>query len=117
MNRVPQIVIHFNDVPIDKDLREHLEGRCEHLAAEFPEATSFEIHLSGELEGARCHGHGHVTGKRTRAAAHAESANNLRHAGDQVIEKFERELRREHDKRIFGPRREAQKSRSKRSTA
>ena len=113
MNQAPQIVIHFKDFPPDDSVREHLEARCQHLSTEFPEVTSFEIHMSGELESPECHGH--VSGKRTRADAKVDQATNLRHAGDQLLDKLERELRRDHDKRIFGPRREAQKARAKRS--
>ncbi len=113
MNQALQILIHFNDIPTDDAVRDHLESRCHHLAEEFPEATHFELHLAGGEDTAHCHGH--VSGKRTHTAAHVEHAKNLRHAGDQFLDKLERELRKEHDKRIFRPRRQAQKTRAKRS--
>jgi ribosome-associated translation inhibitor RaiA len=113
MNQEIQVLIHFNDIPVNHSVREHIEARCKHLADEFPEAINFEVHLTGDFESAQCHGH--VSGKRTHAAAHVEQANNLRHAGDLMLDKVERELRREHDKRIFGPRRQAQKSQTKRT--
>ena len=49
-----------------------------------------------------------MVGKNTDAAAHA-AAGEVRQAGERALDKLERELRRHHDKKIFGQRREAQK--------
>ena len=113
MARDPHVVIHFKELENDDDLREHLRERCLHLAEEFPETTQFELTLQESAGAIECHGH--VTGKRTSVAAHAEGAEIPRQAADQVLDKVERELRKAHDKRIFTPRREAQKSRGKRT--
>lgn len=103
------IVVHFKDLDVDEDLREHIHARCEHLAAEFPEAMRFEVTLEPGPNSVQCHGH--VSGKRTRVAAHANGSVLARQAGDAFLEKLERELRTEHDKRIFTQRRKAQKTR------
>jgi ribosome-associated translation inhibitor RaiA len=94
-------------------VRDHLIARCEHLAEEFPETTRYEVTLqeqAGTIEA-----HAHVSGKKTSIAAHIENAENARQAGDIVLDKVERELRKDHDKRIFSPRRKAQKSPAKRN--
>jgi len=107
------VAIHFKDLETDLDLRDHLSERCQHLAAEFPETDQFELTLEGDAISVEAHAH--VTGKKTRVAAHIKGADNPRAAGDQVLDKLERELRKEHDKRIFSPRRKAQKTRIKRT--
>jgi ribosomal subunit interface protein len=108
----PNVVVHFKDVSVDEDVREYVRERCAHLATEFPEATHFELTLEPDARSVQCHGH--VTGKRTRVAAHAGGAALLRQAADAALDKLERELRKEHDKRIFAQRRKAQKTRGKR---
>jgi ribosome-associated translation inhibitor RaiA len=106
-------VIHFKGIDIDEEVRDHLTERCGHLADEFPETTRYELTLQSDANNgfeASCH----VSGKKTSAAAHIKSAENPRQAGDQVLDKLERELRKDHDKRIFTPRRKAQKAQTKR---
>ena len=104
-----RIVIHFKDLEVDEPLRDHMHARCEHLATEFPEAMSFEVTVEKSPHSVDCHGH--VSGKRTRTAAHTSGQETARHACDAFFEKLERELRTDHDKRIFGQRRKAQKNR------
>jgi len=105
------VVVHFKEVPSSDKIREVIEARCEHLAAEFEEVTRFEISFSPL--GAEIEAHGHATGKHTNVATRA-AGKNLRAAGDQVLEKIERQLRKLHDKRIFAQRREAQRNPAKR---
>ena len=112
MTQPTNVVIHFKSIDIDEAVREHLEARCEHLIAEFPEATHYELTLEDGANSVDAHCH--VTGKNTRAAAHIAGADTPRQAGDQVLDKLERELRKNHDKRIFAPRRKAQKNQPKR---
>jgi len=107
------VVIHFRDITADEEVRDHLQLRCQGLADEFPETTRYEITL--QQGGGSVSAQARVTGRKTDAAAHIEDGINLRHAGDQVLDKLERELRREHDKRIFAARRKAQKAQSKRT--
>jgi len=107
----PPVVIHFKDVPNSEKVREAMETRCAHLASEFEEVTRFEISFSPL--GAEVEAHGHATGKNTNVATHA-SGKNLRAAGDAVLEKIERQLRKSHDKRIFAQRRDAQRHPPKR---
>jgi ribosome-associated translation inhibitor RaiA len=105
-------VIRFKDVATDETVREQLEKRCEALADEFPETIRFEVNLSSGPND--IHAQAHVTGKDIDAAAHAD-APDARLAGDRALDKLERELRRIHDKRIFGHRREARKTTAKRT--
>ncbi|MCZ6462717.1 MAG: HPF/RaiA family ribosome-associated protein [Proteobacteria bacterium] len=112
MAQAPTVSIRFKDLEPDDDLREILEKRCRHLSGEFPELNSFEITLSPNAT--EISAHAHVTGKDTDAASHA-NAEDVRQAGERALHKLERELRRGHDKRIFGQRREAQRAIGKRT--
>ena len=60
--------------------------------------------------------HAHASGKRLDLAAHAVT-QDVRKAGEIALEKLQRELRREHDKRIFARRREARRDQERRRTA
>jgi ribosome-associated translation inhibitor RaiA len=116
MARDANVVVHFKDIEIvdsGDTVRDHLTARCEHLAEEFPETTRYEVTI--QEQAGMFEAHGHVSGKKTSVAAHIENAENPRQAGDIVLDKVERELRKEHDKRIFTPRRKAQKSPAKRN--
>jgi ribosome-associated translation inhibitor RaiA len=106
-----KVIIHFKDVKQNDILQETLENRCHHLADEFPETTRYEITIG--LDKNEVGAHAHVTGKNTSVSAHA-TAPDPRQAGEVALDKLERELRKEHDKRIFAPRREAKRSRIKR---
>jgi len=110
----PPVVVHFREIPNSERVRRSIEARCENLASEFEEVKRFEITFS-QL-GAEISAAGHATGKNTNVATQA-SGKNLRAAADQVIEKIERQLRKNHDKRIFAQRREAQRNPAKRSAA
>lgn len=109
----PTIIIHFKDMNVDEEVRDHIHARCEQLSSEFPEVTRFELTIRPDAKALECHGH--VTGKRTQVAAHANGIEHLRPVADAVLDKLERELRTEHDKRIFSQRRKAQKDRAKRA--
>ena len=111
MSQNPTVLIHFKDLPRDEELRESLETRCQHLAQEFHETTRFELTFSEDGDGFLAHGH--VTGKNTDVATHA-SASQIGPAGDQLLDRVEKQLRRAHDKRIFSQRRDAQKDPPKR---
>ena len=108
----PPVVVHFREIPNSERVRRSIEARCENLASEFQEVKRFEITF--EPLGAEIAAAGHATGKNTNVATQA-TGKNLRAAADQVIEKIERQLRKNHDKRIFAQRREAQRNPAKRS--
>ncbi len=111
MGQIPTVVLHLNEHSSDEALREWIDRRCEKLGEEFREITRLEISLSddaGELTATA-----HVTGKGTEAATHASGAEP-RPALDALLGKIERQLRKSHDKRIFGQRRDAQKDPPKR---
>jgi ribosome-associated translation inhibitor RaiA len=101
------VIVRFKDFATNDEIKGILEARCRHLAQEFPETSHYELTLS--LDADDVSAHAHVTGRRTQVAAHAKS-DDLRQAGERALDKLERELRREHDKRIFAPRREAQRA-------
>ena len=112
MTHQPTIEIHWRNLPIENEVRESLTRRCEHLANKFSGAESFELSLESEGNEIECHGH--VAGRRTRLAAHSSGTGSTRQAAEAVLKKLETEMRRQRDKRTFGARRKAQKTRSKR---
>ena len=69
MSNDARIVIHFKDLETDESVRNHIHARCEQLAEEFPETESFEVTVERSPHAVDCHGH--VSGKKTRTAAHA----------------------------------------------
>ena len=93
---------------MDEAVREFVHRRCDHLADEFHEVNRFELTISEN--GAGFSVHGHATGKNTDVATHAD-AEIVRAASDQVLDKIERQLRRVHEKRIFGLRRAVRRER------
>ena len=111
MPEVPQVVVHHRDVHIGEKLLESIERRCSDIAVEFSETSRFEV--SFEPSGAGVLSHVHATGRHTDVSIHAE-ASKPAIAADRVFQKIERQLRRVHDKRIFGRRREAQREPLKR---
>ena len=110
----PSVVIHFKEVEQDEPLRESIQKKSQHLGDEFHEVSKIEISLAPN--GVGFIAHGHVTGKGTDVAIHAE-ASKLAPAVDSVFDKVERKLRKLHDKRIFAQRREAQRAPPKRVKA
>ncbi|MEM7411975.1 MAG: HPF/RaiA family ribosome-associated protein [Myxococcota bacterium] len=108
------IVVHFKDLEVDEEIRAAIERRCDVLSGEFREVERIELTLFEQGTGFEAHGH--VLGKNTNVAtqAHAEAA---RPASDQVLNRIERQLRKEHDKRIFSRRRGARKDPWKRREA
>ena len=107
------LVIHLKDVEHDDELREALEKRCNHLAEEFHETDRYELTLTPERN--EISAHAKVIGKKTSVASHA-TAPEARQAAESALDRLERELRKDHDKRIFRPRREARRAQPKRST-
>ena len=112
MTESPRIEVHWRNLRTDPKTDEYLERRCLHMREEFPEADSFEI--SFQIEGQEIECHAHVDGKRTRLAAHSTGAQHSKQAAENALDKLEREMRKDHDKRIFGNRRKAQKSQPRR---
>jgi ribosome-associated translation inhibitor RaiA len=107
------LVLHFKDIAHDETLQQALEKRCEHLAAEFHETHRYEITLATEPN--EVSAHVKVLGKNTSVSSHA-NAPDARQAAEAALDRLERELRKDHDKRIFRPRREARRTRSKRDS-
>ena len=105
------LVTNFKDLSKDESVREAVEKRCRHLAAEFGEIVRIEVTLAADGVGFTAHGH--VTGKQIDVATHA-AANQMLPAAERLLVKVERQLRRVHDKRIFAKRREAQRKSPKR---
>ena len=109
-NNEVSVVIHFRGLEVSNDVKEHLESRCYQLADEFHETTHFEMTIEPDADNVKAHGH--VVGKGTNTAAHANGVADARAAGDALLEKLHKELRRDHDKRIFNQRRKEQKNRA-----
>jgi len=107
------LITNFKDLSKDETVREAIEKRCHHLAAEFDEIVRIEITLTADGVGFTAHGH--VTGKQIDVATHA-AATQMLPAAEKLLVKVERQLRRVHDKRVFAKRREAQRKSPKRKT-
>jgi ribosome-associated translation inhibitor RaiA len=90
------------DVPHSRRLAAECESICNQLQADFPETTKFEVSLSRERE--RYAAHVHVKGKHMSLTSRANH-RSLGEAAHGAFAKTERQLRRQHDKRIFGRRR------------
>lgn len=114
MTKTPSVVIHFREVEQDEPLRESIEQKSQHLGDEFHEVSKIEISVAPN--GVGFIANGHLTGKGTDIATQVE-ATELSPAVDSVFDKFQRKLRKLHDKRIFTQRREAQRSPPKRAKA
>jgi ribosome-associated translation inhibitor RaiA len=100
------LTVH-GDLEVDDALREGMERRCHALSDEFHEITRVEVTLS--THGGGCAASGHVTGKNTDLAAHAQ-ATEPGPASDAVLDQLRQQLRKTHDKRIFAKRRAARKN-------
>jgi ribosome-associated translation inhibitor RaiA len=107
-----QVAIHFRDMDVSESLRELVSRRCEEIAAEFPEVTKVEVTLMPDGDDHMANGH--VTGRHLDLALHA-SGGLAGHAADRLLDKLRHQLRRDHDKRIFARRRDAQKHNVKRA--
>ncbi len=103
----PNVLVSFKDISTSERVRATVEDRCARLAEEFPETTKFEITLTPDGDGYSAHGH--VTGRHTDVAGHADGSQ-LGEAADRMLDKLERALRKVHDKKIFKGRREAKKA-------
>lgn len=107
----PTVILHMKDVERSDELDEALERRCQTLADEFSEVDRFEIGIEPDRNEIRATTK--ASGKNTTVAAHATAADE-RQAADLALAKLERELRSRHDKRIFTPRREARRAKTRR---
>jgi ribosome-associated translation inhibitor RaiA len=101
------LVTNFKDLSSDELVREAVEKRGRRMAEDFPEIIRIEVTLAED--GAGFTAHGHVTGGHTDVATHA-AASELLPAAEKLFAKVARQLRRNHDKRIFAQRREAQRN-------
>jgi ribosome-associated translation inhibitor RaiA len=105
------IAVNFKDMPVHGAVRELVEERCRALAEEFPELTHVEVTLAPDGSGHSASGR--VTGRSTALATHAV-APEPGHAADRLLDTLRHQLRRSHDKRLFGRRRTAQRKNPKR---
>ncbi len=102
-----RVQVSFKDMESNEGVRNHIELRCAALSEEFPEIHRFEITLAPDGSGHTAHGE--VTSQLGPIATHA-AAIEMSQAADRLLIKLERQLRKNHDKRIFVNRRKAQKS-------
>ena len=98
--------IRLDDVPLAEPLRRTCGERAEELAAEFPQTTRIEVKL--QRAGSKHETSIHVTGKDVEIAARARS-NDPRTSVEDAFEKTRRQLRKHHDKQVFGRRRGGQR--------
>lgn len=102
------IRIHFHDdIRHSQKIQLEFNALVERLREEFPEAKKFEISFnrSGDLYDT----HVHITGKELSVAARAKS-RVMHDALVDGLDRAHRQLRKHHDKQIFGHRREAMRN-------
>jgi len=109
----PEVVIHLREVEVEDRLGDSIEKRCQALSEEFHEVHRFEISIAQDGNSG-IEVRGHATGKHTDVATHA-TASEPAPAVDRVLDRIERQLRAQHDKRIFAQRRDAQRHPPKRT--
>ncbi len=107
-----QVELHLKDTELSDNARKRLEARCQAVVDEFPEITRLQVSLAPDGIGHTASAH--ATGKNTEAATHA-TEEEATQAADQALHKLEHQLRRVHDKRIFGRRRDARQHAPKRN--
>jgi ribosome-associated translation inhibitor RaiA len=103
--------IQFHDVPHSDQIREEAEGLSAHLETEFPEAQKFAVTISSDA-GEGYSTHLHVTGRQVSVNSTAEG-REMRDTLVEAFDKAHKQLRKHHDKGIFGRRREGHKSSQK----
>ena len=99
--------IQFQEVPHSDAIKSECEDLAGTLEAEFPEARKFEVTISQNRRD-EYKTHLHVVGKDVSVNSTAES-RELRETLTEAFDKAHRQLRKHHDKVIFGRRREGQK--------
>ena len=102
--------IHYQDVPHSERVRAECEELTNGLLQEFPESSKYEVTIS--QSGSDYEAHLHVTGKDLGINSKARG-KEMRDTVVEAFEKAQRQLRKHHDKVIFGRRREAHKSSNK----
>ena len=98
--------VHFRDVPHSERIRRDCENSVNGLQEEFPETSKFEITLTHT--GDTHETHVHVTGKDLEVAAIGQ-ALTLQESVTEALEHTRKQLRKHHDKVIFGRRRNSNK--------
>lgn len=99
--------IHFQDVAHSDRTKDECEQLAGGLQDEFPDVEKLEVTVS--RTGDDYHTHLHVIGKQISVNSTAQS----REQSETLVEAFDKahtQLRKHHDKVVFGRRRDAQKS-------
>ena len=99
--------LHFQNTDHEEWVREEAERLTGERQEEFPATAKFEVTVSQNGEAYSTHLH--VTGRHISINSTAES-RELRETLGEAFEKAHRQLRKHHDKSIFGKRREGQKA-------
>ena len=102
--------LQLNDVENPDRLRADCTGRAEELHAEFPETARVEVTV--RRVGPEHETHVHVTGKDLHLASRARNSEPVASVNN-AFEKVRRQLRKHHDKQIFGRRRDAHRGPSR----
>lgn len=95
--------LHFHDVPHSVELREEAERHVAQIQQEFPDTSKFEVSLSHDR--AEHHVQVHLTGKEGEFAARAANGDP-KASLEEAFTRLRRQLRRHHDKRVLGRRRQ-----------
>ena len=95
--------VHFQDVPHSESIQRECERWIDLLREEFPETSKYEITLTHA--GNDHETHVHVTGKHVELASQARH-RDLREAVTDAFDRVRRQLRKHHDKKISGRRRD-----------
>jgi ribosomal subunit interface protein len=96
------VQLHLEDLEHPDPIRDTCGQWATDLESEFPQTTRLEI--SVRSVGSSHETHVHVTGKDLEVAAHARE-NDVMASLHDAFEKARRQLRKHHDKQIFGRRR------------
>ena len=99
--------IHFQDVAHSDKTKDECEALAQGLRDEFPEVEKTEVTISHIRDAYSTHLH--VVGKQISVNANAKS-RELAETLTEAFAKAHTQLRKHHDKVVFGRRREAQKT-------
>ncbi len=99
--------LHADDLENPDAIRDACSERAAELRDEFPETTRLEVTL--QRVGVKYEVHVRVNGKDLEVAARGRAADALGSV-TEAFDKTRRQLRKHHDKMVFGPRRGPQRS-------
>jgi ribosomal subunit interface protein len=94
--------IHFKDLPHSDKIRSECENHAGQLQEEFPYTSKVQVTVSHD--GAEHETHVHLTGKDVDLAS-SSRARELHETVSEAFDRMRKQLRKHHDKVVFGRRR------------